>query len=1624
MNVVLFVREDLLKATHKELKWIQAYTDKYGRVHATHQKHVLVADDHDDMKVSTGHGSFYQKIAHKNAIADIPNFQSLDIDHQANIILHHATELQAAASASAAVSGFKASMLAGKVPTPAQYQAMLDADSKTQGNLADAIAAKIGVDAYENLITQASAKLSKKSVTKKGNPDEPQAAQTLETSSQGQAQGAATADLAKPAEAANPGPTAQAKVTDELPPKIKAKLNDWATDGYVDRLKDAASDHGSSEAYAAYAKKLLEQFDPPESDGPWQTLKDWPGTKYKLNADGKWEAHGNGTSLGHVAIEGPELSAALFIKQGTPVPADVVAKLSDKSKAAIVKDAAAEFGMSPMDVQALLTANEKPIAPSVNPTVAVVTRPLSSDQLMAVQSIPWFKLKLSESNTNAKSHNAAISKIEAMAHAGDVAGLQAFVDAKAGAKQTYAKKQAQIAHQVLATLKSPNHQDSQPTQAATSDTVTQLTPAEIKGLHGWISAGKPTINKPGSWSVLWSKLSPGMKMAVKTEMNAATMIGLSSAQAKIKADGVAKMKSVVDSMSLAELEAIKDISILPSVSKAYIVQKIAELKDEAKASVASQTPLAGKPAYDHLAHAESDGGVHKVMIEVKSWLAANPGKEKELNQAVVDLGYSSLKVPVSGATLVNEEKKKLSPALQDFVMMFKFHGGPVANGMSIDQMMEGPDIAAFEAATPDEKSTVAAAISYYGPDKLNLFMQWVSDQNAKKHAAAQSALVPVTSNVYVNKTPGHNKFWSVSVHGNQMKTTYGKLGSMGSTTTKDFASPAAAVAAANKLKGEKVANGYEYGYTGVHQYDAPVDHNLASTPAVSTSSYAAPPESAPKDGDTKQGSDGTLVFKNGRWHKQGVVIPDFTKLTDGKWGGLYNDVAAALKNAVDTGGFDALKKHITYHKDGRISVFAANVKLKKLSSVEPQYMAEKKKRREAMHKLVMDLTAAAKKLPKGKKVVFTTGSPTATPTQPTAAAKPAPAAPTTNAKVSAPKVKIVAGKPPVTIIDGWQQTGPQKGSNPGGKFKDKNGQEWYCKFPADVDVAMNEFLAVKFYEMLGVAVPKLKLVEQGGKIGIASKWVDGITKGTSEQLAKAPGAHQAFALDAWLANWDVVGLSNDNLMLGKDGAAVRVDVGGSLVYRAQGGTKGADFGDSVPELETLLDASKNGKSAAVFGKIKKGDMAWGLTQLNKMKPSQIEELCQKAGPGSDADKAALAKKLIARRAYILEKMGVRDQWAHVKELDPSNLPVNPKDLPKPIDFANLHGPGKGLSSKAHVNAQNTLDSANMIAFAAKGNLTALKNYQYDAVDKDTGKPLGKKSIIDHPSSQIKNQWAGLIETLQSISTPPLDTLKMPSLGAAGSVAEISDLAGTFAPTDRVETVSAEHRMGFFMAVNQIDDVHSLVSRYKWSYLTSTSKFVEDAKAGFKKLSSAVRAYISAVQASGWINHVWSQGKPTVDASGNSGSYSGGVQTLSAKIYDDALEIPEGTTLTRGMYDTTAGKSMTKQLLNATPGLVIQNTDSMCASYKEGWGWGGDVVLTIRCGEGCKGTPSFASGHFGSEHEITTLPGQRFVVLSSEQKGKTVHVELLMLPPHDGYVVELGKLETLGKAIVVFFKRMM
>lgn len=231
------------------------------------------------------------------------------------------------------------------------------------------------------------------------------------------------------------------------------------------------------------------------------------------------------------------------------------------------------------------------------------------------------------------------------------------------------------------------------------------------------------------------------------------------------------------------------------------------------------------------------------------------------------------------------------------------------------------------------------------------------------------------------------------------------------------------------------------------------------------------------------------------------------------------------------------------------------------------------------------------------------------------------------------------GPPPLTAAvpdlnpDQLRQIGGQRGSNRGGTYVDEaTGTEWYVKFPASEDIARNEVLAAKLYEAAGIDVPDLRLITMEGQPAIASRIVDGLAKGTPDALAKG-GALDGFAVDAWLANWDVAGATLDNLLI-RGSRAFRVDTGGALRYRAQGGLKGQSFGDQVTEIQSLRNAGTAPQAAKIFGKATDADIEASVARVLAVDDATIDRLVRDFGPRDAGDAQALGARLKARRADL------------------------------------------------------------------------------------------------------------------------------------------------------------------------------------------------------------------------------------------------------------------------------------------------------------------------------------------------------------------------------------------------------
>jgi hypothetical protein len=222
-------------------------------------------------------------------------------------------------------------------------------------------------------------------------------------------------------------------------------------------------------------------------------------------------------------------------------------------------------------------------------------------------------------------------------------------------------------------------------------------------------------------------------------------------------------------------------------------------------------------------------------------------------------------------------------------------------------------------------------------------------------------------------------------------------------------------------------------------------------------------------------------------------------------------------------------------------------------------------------------------------------------------------------------------------LEGFEQTGPQQGSNQGGTFKDADGNEYYVKSPKSDQHRRNELLASAFYKLAGVDAAEMRFGSaDDGNEKIFSAIIPGNTLGDTDLTPETKKQIQeGFAIDAWLANWDVAGLVNDNIIIDEDGNAFRIDTGGALLFRAMGAPKGSAFANEVTELDTLRNSGMNPTSAELFGDMTDEDLKASASKLLDISHTDIDNLVDATFDGDVADE--LKDKLKARRQFILEK---------------------------------------------------------------------------------------------------------------------------------------------------------------------------------------------------------------------------------------------------------------------------------------------------------------------------------------------------------------------------------------------------
>jgi hypothetical protein len=307
-------------------------------------------------------------------------------------------------------------------------------------------------------------------------------------------------------------------------------------------------------------------------------------------------------------------------------------------------------------------------------------------------------------------------------------------------------------------------------------------------------------------------------------------------------------------------------------------------------------------------------------------------------------------------------------------------------------------------------------------------------------------------------------------------------------------------------------------------------------------------------------------------------------------------------------------------------------------------------------------------------------------------------------KVVAKAAKAITLPPPAEAVQVdldklvTKQIGPQGGSNPGGLYQAPDGSKWYVKFYEDARQAESEVLANRIYADLGIKAPKSIVgTLSDGRIAHAAQVLE--NRGTVGALgglteAQANQVLDGFAADVLTGNWDAVGTGLDNLVVTTSGDVVRIDQGGTFLFRAKAGLKPESVLGDITEWDVFA-SPKNPYYKQVFDKAGLGSADYlgdrAVQQIDRILTLQkreggwkgyIDRVLPKASP---ATRAKLTEILDARTAKLVEKRTqILDELAAIKREEAAVASYRPADtsgaftLDQALQAAKAE-PGRGSS---------------------------------------------------------------------------------------------------------------------------------------------------------------------------------------------------------------------------------------------------------------------------------------------------------------------------------------------------------
>lgn len=328
------------------------------------------------------------------------------------------------------------------------------------------------------------------------------------------------------------------------------------------------------------------------------------------------------------------------------------------------------------------------------------------------------------------------------------------------------------------------------------------------------------------------------------------------------------------------------------------------------------------------------------------------------------------------------------------------------------------------------------------------------------------------------------------------------------------------------------------------------------------------------------------------------------------------------------------------------------------------------------------------------------------------------------------------------------------------------GKEWVLKQGGGGGEHLQaEATADKLYRTLGASVPgshygtsngsPYKIAEYIEGVQTLSSWKQTATKAEIDALHAELKKH--FVTDALLANWDVAGLSNDNILV-KNGKPIRIDNGGSLMFRAQGSRKSAgDWGAEVKDLKSLRDAKKNPNTAEIFKGIKQSDIDEQIVAIVAKKDELVKIV-------ADAHGDVEAKILADRIDYLEKQLPASKKVAPKGDTTIGDLVVPPKfEEHVRTRFGTTIFAGGGELEDQQLTVWRERDTAKNDLIKAQGVLTL--SASRDFVSKLDGLGLNTKTVaVSNPYAAPVNSkahpedsfWPAIQSAIKTVNTHAAD----------------------------------------------------------------------------------------------------------------------------------------------------------------------------------------------------------------------------------------------------------------------------